>query len=68
MVMWMRVTILPMRAKRLVIRNPSTSVFCSLSSRAQVMSKLLRAESEVMALGALLLLILREACMSSAEA
>ena len=44
------------------------SVLCNLSSDAQAVSKLLRAEPEVMALGASLLLILREACMSSAEA
>ena len=66
--MWTRVTIRTMRARRLVSRNPSTSVLCNLSSHAQAVSKLPRTEPEVMALGASLLLILREACMSSAEA
>ena len=66
--MWTSVTMQTMRVRRLVSRNTLTSALCNLSSHAQAVSKLPRAEPELIALGASLLLILREACMSSAEA
>ena len=66
--MWTSVTIRTMRARRLVSRNTLTSALCNLSSHAQAVPKLPRAEPELIALGALLLGIPREACMSSAEA